>query len=557
MTFIPQVITKIDPNNSTTLNSTSYLGTSTSTTGYNSIILTIESNNDSDAGGIEIKFSNNLTGTFTTYYSDTYFTNTIFTKVYPIPTGFYQISYTTVSSTFTITSRLSTDSPNPRVNSVSTFDNNFESTQDAFGKLRVSNPQTLLDIKFPNTGNAGSTGATGFYANNLQVSTGFTGLVGATGYYNTSSNSELIINVSGNGTFTSQSRNFCTYQPGKSLLILMSAILDSGVSNGYLSGNGSGMNSNVGYFDDYNGLYFNYIANGSGTGNSSVNIKKNSSLNTITQSDWNIDKMDGLGTSGLNLDWTKAQIFVIDMEWLGSGRVRFGLYAYGKIFYCHQITNINILGTGPYTSNINLPIRVQLVGGTGLSGSINQICSTVISEGGYNPAGRPFCINTGTTGVTFSSGEAILLALRGGGGGSSTINNYYHQIILPTLVGVISSNTNDFFIFRLRMYRDGVAFTNSATTWVNVNDTNSVCQYATFATPGGTLLNPSLSIIVDTNYVLGKGINSLNDLNNVFSNNVLQLTSNVNNVADVLVLTVQPVSGSVVVFGQLSWQEIY
>ena len=50
--------------------------------------------------------------------------------------------------------------------------------------------------------------------------------------------------------------------------------------------------------------------------------------------------MDGTGKTGLELDFTKAQLFVIDMEWLGVGRVRFGFYAYGRIYYCHQIEPI-------------------------------------------------------------------------------------------------------------------------------------------------------------------------------------------------------------------------
>jgi hypothetical protein len=111
--------------------------------------------------------------------------------------------------------------------------------------------------------------------------------------------------------------------------------------------------------------------------------------------------MNGSGSSGIYLDFTKAQLFVIDMEWLSVGRVRFGFYIYGKILYCHQLTNINVL-TGSYITQINLPICYSIhSSGTG-TGSITQICSTVISEGGYETVGKPFSVNN-TTGISLAS----------------------------------------------------------------------------------------------------------------------------------------------------------
>jgi hypothetical protein len=44
----------------------------------------------------------------------------------------------------------------------------------------------------------------------------------------------------------------------------------------------------------------------------------------VAQEDWNIDKLDGTGVSGITLDITKAQILWMDIEWLGLGTVRIG-----------------------------------------------------------------------------------------------------------------------------------------------------------------------------------------------------------------------------------------
>ncbi len=562
MTFTPQVLTKTDTNNSFTgtigSSPSYYEGDWVTTTGYNTIILTIQGDVDSEPEGIQIYFSD-IGGVDTgiNQYSDTYLggslTNPItFSKSYIITKKYYKIKYTPESTTsdLVITSRLSTDiNSNPsQTNSINAFDNNIEYTLDAFGKLRVSNPQTLLDIRFPGQ----STGTTGFLSNNLQISTGSTG--GYTGYF---SNSKMYVGATGPGYLISQSRNYCVYQPGKSLLILESGILNPGNDD---------FTTRIGYFDNNtplnvpltvkNGLYFEYE-----NGQISVNIKNNI-LRSKSQNEWNIDKMDGTGTSGITLDFSKTQLFVIDMEWLGVGRVRFGFYAFGKINYCHQFTNINELDA-PYTNSINLPISYSIhssnAGATGCTGFM-QICSTVISEGGYNPSGRAFTISTNSSSISLAptDGERILLAISGVTGANS---NYYHQIILPTSISAISASTNDLVLYRLRLYRDQSTFTTSAVTWIPV-DTNSVVQSANFGsvsgTTGGVLTNTLSSTILDEGYFFGRGVNSYNNLQDVFNTTVQQLTQNVNGIPDVLVLTCEKINnGSTNLYGSIAWQEIY
>ncbi len=551
MTFTPQVLTSMDNQNSITTSigsNSTYNGTGKDTTGFNTIILSVKSTYDSAPSGIQVQFSDDNI-TWNTFYTDTYFSTSYFVKNYLIVKKYYRITYTNSSSgsaNISITSRLSTDfdSSNTQNNSITVFDNQVENTLDAFGKLRVTNPQTLLDIRFPGQ----STGATGFLSNNLQISAGITGA----GYTGTYSNSKLVIGASGSGYYISQSRNYCVYQPGKSLLILASGVLYPG---------NTGYTSRIGYFDYEtpltnppvvrNGLYFEHS-----NGVYSVNIKNNVT-EQIIQSNWNIDSMGGTGPSSLNLDFSKTQLFVIDAEWLGVGRIRFGFYAYGRIQYCHQVTNINFL-TQPYTNSINLPINYSIFStDSGLAGctGFTQICSTVISEGGYNPAGRPFSASSGSTALSNLApvnGECILLAMRGGS------SNYYHQVILPTSLSAISGSNTDLVLYKLRLYRDGVTFTNSPTTWQDVDSNYSIAQYMTFTSNTSSIVNTSSSILVDQGYFFGRGVNSFNSLQDIFNTTVQQLTSNVNNVADVLVLTCQKInSGQTELYGTFSWQEIY
>ena len=108
MTFIPSVLSKNDNNNSTTTTAEDFTGTGTNTTGYNQISIYITSTENSDAGGLEIQFSND-NSSWTTYFKDTYFTNTTFQKNYNILNTYYRIKYSTLNATFTISSRLSSE----------------------------------------------------------------------------------------------------------------------------------------------------------------------------------------------------------------------------------------------------------------------------------------------------------------------------------------------------------------------------------------------------------------------------------------------------------------
>jgi hypothetical protein len=564
MTFLSNVLTKDDPNNSYSGTTNSYNGNPTDTTGYNTLIINVITTSNSIAGGLQIKFSS--TGTDfdnenTTYYRDTVFGTSnssgsgsgfTFIKTYPILKQYYRVRYESESSvSLKITSRLSTESYTNNQNSISAFNNEKENIIDAFGKLRVSNPQTLLDLRVPGqdaSGN-GTKGATAYMTNNIQICYDFSGVSLDSSGYKICSNSQMDIYVSGNGTFTNQSRKYCTYQPGKSLLIMMSGIMDASTALGYrVSGNASGIKSRLGYYDKYNGLYYEYIASGGGTGTCNINIIQNSTLTTISQTNWNIDKMDGNGISGLKLDWTKAQLFVIDLEWLGVGRIRFGFYAYGKIQYCHEITNINSISLGPYTYNINLPIRSELVGVVDGSGSMIQICSTVISEGGYTPIGRPFTKSITKNSIT--NGDNYLLYLRGG----NSLGNYYHQQILPTDLTFASSSVNDVGILTVTLYLPPLTF-SSTITWSDVNTNYSVCQYGTTTGTIGAISSPG--IILYESAISGRGSVNFSDLGQTF-NDIMQITSDISNTSSIIAISVNGTfGGSSTIYCTLSWVEIY
>ena len=244
----------------------------------------------------------------------------------------------------------------------------FAPTQsDAFGRLRVSNPYTLFDTRSMYYDH-------GQFASNLVASGNVV--------YNANS-STYLMSVTGNGdaVYRETVKAFI-YQPGKSLLVLNTFCGNTPTS---------GLTQRVGYFNDENGIYFeingttlNMVIRSSSTG--SVTYE------TVAQSSWNGDRLDGAAgannPSGITLDVSRDQIFWCDIEWLGVGSVRTGFVINGQFIVCHTFNHANQSGNvTTYMGTANLPCRYELIS-TGPAANLRQICSTVMSEGGYQLSGE-------------------------------------------------------------------------------------------------------------------------------------------------------------------------
>jgi hypothetical protein len=231
---------------------------------------------------------------------------------------------------------------------------------DAFGRLRVSEPFTLFDSNHRFDDNelwstATATGGTAtFDANEGLVNLGVTAASG----------SEVI----------RETTKVFSYQPGKSLLVLSTFVMNSAKT---------GLRQRVGYYGAANGYYLEL-------NDSTVTFVERSSVtgslvNTpVAQASWNVDPMDGTGPSGITLDLTKAQILFMDLEWLGVGTVRIGFVINGNFYVCHKFHHANLI-TSTYITTASLPLRYEITNtaATASSSRLKQICSTVLSEGGY------------------------------------------------------------------------------------------------------------------------------------------------------------------------------
>ena len=159
----------------------------------------------------------------------------------------------------------------------------------------------------------------------------------------------------------------------------------------------TGLTQRVGYYGTDNGFYLEQV-------NSTIqfvrrSIVTGSVVNTpVLQSAWNGDKLDGTGPSGLTLDLTKAQILWMDIEWLGVGSVRVGFVINGQFIVCHTFNHANLIAS-TYITTASLPLRYEIFNSaeTSEASTLKQICSTVISEGGYELRGKQQSIGTPIT----------------------------------------------------------------------------------------------------------------------------------------------------------------
>lgn len=257
---------------------------------------------------------------------------------------------------------------------------------DAFGRLRISEPHTLFDSQNRYKINEK------FYSN---TATG-----GTVTYTASESTVNLNVTTSENSFVARESKYVFNYQPGKSLLVLCTFVMNPAKTH---------LVQRVGYFGSENGYFLEL------SGSTIRLVERNNSSDTrITQTNWNVDRLDGTtgqGASGILLNLEKSQILFMDIEWLGSGTVRMGFVIDGAFVTCHVFHHANLLDR-VYMTTACLPIRYEIFnsgGSTTSSSTLKQICATVMSEGGYEPREQLFCAIGPSTGKTLTSTTLIPL----------------------------------------------------------------------------------------------------------------------------------------------------
>jgi len=342
---------------------------------------------------------------------------------------------------------------------------------DAFGRLRTSNPFTLFDSSHR-------------YRDNDLWSTSATG--GSATFNTNQGLVDLTINSTSGSKILRETTKVFSYQPGKSLLILNTFVFAGAKTN---------LRQRAGYFGTDNGLYLQL----DGTTLSFVERSLSTgTTTTVSQANWNGDKLDGSGPSGFTLDISKAQIMWMDIEWLGLGTVRLGFVINGQFITCHSFHHANLISS-TYITTASLPLRLEIenTGTTSGSSTLKQVCSSVVSEGGYQLFGTQRAAGTVVTspynmGVAGTYYPLVAIRLK---------STRLDSIVILTALSVLPASSGN---YNWRVMASG---TTTGGTWADPGSDSSV-EYNITGTSfsGGRILasgfisqsnqsNPSVDIL--------------------------------------------------------------
>ena len=390
---------------------------------------------------------------------------------------------------------------------------------DAFGRMRISQPFTMFDSSHR------------YKDNNLWES-----LIVGTGSTVGFSTTEGLINIgigtdAGSSVIRETTKVF-SYQPGKSLLNMNTLIPSTPKEN---------LRQRVGYFGEDNGIYFEI------DGTDLYFVERSLSTGTerrVVQSDWNVDKLDGTGVSGIILDPSKAQILWMDVEWLGLGTVRIGFVIGGRMIHCHSFHHANLIQS-TYMTTASLPLRYELTntGITTSSSLMKQVCSTVISEGGYQLTGLQQAVGTPIAApyalsVAGTFYPIVSIRLK---------SDSLDAIVILTALSLMGVNNGINYNWQVR-----ASGTTTGGTWTSAGDDSSV-EYKLNGTgiTGGRILasgffnsanqgSPSINILKESLFAFQLERNGL-------SGTSYELT---------VVVAASPISSSEQVYVSMDWEEV-
>jgi hypothetical protein len=376
---------------------------------------------------------------------------------------------------------------------------------DAFKRLRVSMPHTLFDatninLEHPRFDNSGNT------------------------TYNYEG-SYVKLDSSNNNICIRQSRYYLPYQPGKSLLILMSFAMSDSITS----------TERVGYFDASDGVLFEKLS-----GTLYFTIRRNGVDTKVTQTSWN-----GLQLlTGANIiDPHLSQIFWTDIEWLGVGSVRCGFVIDGEFLICHNFFHANTSTTdGTYMRTATLPCRYEITELGATETSLRSICCTVMSEGGHVIKGRSRSVGNDTSLINLDlangvDNNIVAIAIR-------LKSTHIKQIIVPYNISILANIQNGTEARKSLAYKIAVNPTFVDPIWMSV-DSISPVEYAILPTMTAS------GEIHRSGYVQGSsnlGFDAT-DIN-------MQLGRTINGISDIMAVLIKGSTTNINAGVEISWHEL-
>jgi hypothetical protein len=373
--------------------------------------------------------------------------------------------------------------------------------QTAFGRLRTANVYTLADI-----------------INRYDIDNRIwaTGSVNSAVVSHLPNESSISLSASTDAASSGHSmslRNY-RYQSGKGQFVEITSRCTTPSVNNI---------KRWGLFDSQDGLFFSTSGTDFGV------VQRSSTAGSmaeffIPQSEFNLDKIDGTGKSGFNIDLTKGNIFWMSFQWLAVGAVLYGTVdGAGELIPVHINMNANS-NEGPYMATANLPVRydIENTGAVSTTSNLIAICQTVQSEGGEDPpTAENAAINSDFI-TTTNNDEIPILSIRC----KTALNGIRSKIeTIPSFL-TLATETRA-MLFRIR--KNG---TLTSPTWQEADDTHSSIEW-----------DENASAITDGR-ILGAKVLAADesgdfDLSKIFDANKEYLSYNNNDLQEILTITMQ------------------
>ena len=286
--------------------------------------------------------------------------------------------------------------------------------------------------------------------------------VGTATWNQYSSNVTMQVGVTTGSKVIRQTKNVMRYIPGRPATLAFAIRLDTPQV---------GIRRRFGLFDDNNGAYF----EDDGGTYSYVIRTSTSGITTeirVGRNDWNGEKFDGNGWTGVTADPTKQQMISISYEWYGAGTVDFSWLMAGETVKSHTFYNSNNLDK-VWCSTPFLPIRLEIENVTGVAGThyMYQGSNSLIQDGNVDKLGTLLSQSNGISGTTMVTDNVfypiVSLRLK-----PTALNSV---MLLRSLQAVTNDNTNVYW----KLLQNA---TLTGANWTNHADVDSFVQYDISAT---------------------------------------------------------------------------
>ena len=416
----------------------------------------------------------------------------------------------------------------------------------SFGRQKVSTSTVIFESK---------------QINNNNPDTWYSSPSGSFTYDQARASSYITTTAGEYGVYTRQTYRSFDYRPGRGQVIMMSAVLLRDTPKGTY-----GVSIGIGQYDDNNGIFFRYV-------NNTLNAVIRSSITgsavdfSTPQNEWNIDKMDGKGPSGLTLDLTKIQIFYIEYGWLGADHVRWCFLINGVVIPVHQQLHGNVTD-GVYMSTPNNPLRFQVFATPDAKSiTTEHICSSVSTEGQL--------VDESTIGYSFPPSyiynvdndeqDYVLQAFR--------LKTNYSTTVVPVdiVVNNIDTTADQDIVWKLWLVPPDVVgstpFNDNLSTWnAHLNSSLEVYEAPESPTVANRYISDTSGCTVLASGFAGSnylGLGSDSGTSTILSTNLLLIgrdpvgLSSSDNSSQVLVITATALRGSTIdVTCNFSWKEL-